>query len=332
MRSSSEPEAVGRCTRGRTRPRGSLAAGPRRSRRARPPWSARGRGSPRPRSGSRRRPRRRAWGGVGGAALAAVAAVGAGGQGSRRRRGATAADNEARRARASDAEGDGGRGIEASGGDPSGRLGGRPPDDGSVWRFLIGWRPGSEPRRHRVDDGPNPSWFHPPSLRPGAPIGQAPPVFLSVHRRCRGPASRPCAARPAHGCLRRRHRRSARTRRSAETNRARLTRRRRPANCPATPAGGTCQNRVMEITWYGQTCVRMRGRDAVVVADAYQSVVGPTGRGITADIATYSHPTTRRCAKAKGRRTRDGKTSCRAASRTPSPSTPPASTRSRTSS
>ena len=67
----------------------------------------------------------------------------------------------------------------------------------------------------------------------------------------------------------------------------------------------------MEITWYGQTCVRLRGREAVVVADAYQSVVGPTGRGITADIATYSHPDDAPLAKgkaAKGRRTRDGKT------------------------
>ena len=64
----------------------------------------------------------------------------------------------------------------------------------------------------------------------------------------------------------------------------------------------------MEITWYGQTCVRLRGRDAVVVADAYQSVVGPTGRGITADIATFSHPDDAPLAKGKGRRTRDGKT------------------------
>ena len=67
----------------------------------------------------------------------------------------------------------------------------------------------------------------------------------------------------------------------------------------------------MEITWYGGTCVRLRGRDAVVVADAYQSVVGPTGRGITADIATYSHPDDAPVAKgkaAKGRRTRDGLT------------------------
>jgi L-ascorbate metabolism protein UlaG (beta-lactamase superfamily) len=64
----------------------------------------------------------------------------------------------------------------------------------------------------------------------------------------------------------------------------------------------------MEITWYGQTCVRLRGRDAVVVADAYQSIVGPTGRGITGDISTYSHPDDAPLAKAKGRRTRDGKT------------------------
>jgi L-ascorbate metabolism protein UlaG (beta-lactamase superfamily) len=64
----------------------------------------------------------------------------------------------------------------------------------------------------------------------------------------------------------------------------------------------------MEITWYGQTCVRLRGRDAVVVADAYQSVVGPTGRGITADIATYSHPDDNPLPKAKGKRTRDGAT------------------------
>jgi L-ascorbate metabolism protein UlaG (beta-lactamase superfamily) len=64
----------------------------------------------------------------------------------------------------------------------------------------------------------------------------------------------------------------------------------------------------MEITWYGQTCVRFRGRDAVVVADAYQSVVGPTGRGITADIATYSHADDAPLARSKGRRTRDGLT------------------------
>lgn len=45
----------------------------------------------------------------------------------------------------------------------------------------------------------------------------------------------------------------------------------------------------VEITWYGNACVRLRGREGVVVADAFPSVVGPTGRGITGDIATYSH-------------------------------------------
>ena len=64
----------------------------------------------------------------------------------------------------------------------------------------------------------------------------------------------------------------------------------------------------MEITWYGQTCIRLKGREAVVVADAYQSIVGPTGRGITADIATYSHADDAPLAKGKGRRSRDGMT------------------------
>lgn len=45
----------------------------------------------------------------------------------------------------------------------------------------------------------------------------------------------------------------------------------------------------MEITWFGETCIRLRGREGVVAADAYRSVVGPTGRGLTADIVTYSH-------------------------------------------
>jgi Beta-lactamase superfamily domain len=45
----------------------------------------------------------------------------------------------------------------------------------------------------------------------------------------------------------------------------------------------------MEITWYGAGCVRLRGREGAVVADAYRSIVGPTGRGISGDIATYSH-------------------------------------------
>ena len=64
----------------------------------------------------------------------------------------------------------------------------------------------------------------------------------------------------------------------------------------------------MEITWYGRTCIRLRGKDAVVVIDPYQSVVGPTGRGITGDIVTFSHPDDRPLPKAKGRHSRDSST------------------------
>jgi len=68
------------------------------------------------------------------------------------------------------------------------------------------------------------------------------------------------------------------------------------------------QNPGMELTWYGRTCVRLKGRDAVVVADPYQAVVGPTGRGITGDIVTFSHPDDTPLPKARGRTTRDGAT------------------------
>jgi L-ascorbate metabolism protein UlaG (beta-lactamase superfamily) len=68
------------------------------------------------------------------------------------------------------------------------------------------------------------------------------------------------------------------------------------------------ESAAMELTWYGRTCVRLRGKDAVVVADPYQSVVGPTGRGISGDIVTVSHPDDRPLPKAKGRRSRDGQT------------------------
>ena len=64
----------------------------------------------------------------------------------------------------------------------------------------------------------------------------------------------------------------------------------------------------MELTWYGRTCVRLKGRDAVVVADPYQSIVGPTGRGITAEIVTYSHPDDAPLARARGTTARDGTT------------------------
>ena len=76
-----------------------------------------------------------------------------------------------------------------------------------------------------------------------------------------------------------------------------------------------------------------RGKDAVVVADPYQSVVGPTGRGITGDIVTFSHPDDTPLPRAKGKHVaRRGGRSSRRASTTPSSSTARASTRSRTSS
>jgi L-ascorbate metabolism protein UlaG (beta-lactamase superfamily) len=68
------------------------------------------------------------------------------------------------------------------------------------------------------------------------------------------------------------------------------------------------ESALMEITWYGRTCIRLRGKDAVVVNDPYQSIVGPTGRGITGDIVTYSHPDDSPLPRAKGKQSRDGKT------------------------
>ena len=64
----------------------------------------------------------------------------------------------------------------------------------------------------------------------------------------------------------------------------------------------------MELTWYGRTCIRMRGKDAVVLADPFPAVVGPTGRGVSAEIVTFSHPDDAPPSKAKGRLSRDGRT------------------------
>ena len=64
----------------------------------------------------------------------------------------------------------------------------------------------------------------------------------------------------------------------------------------------------MELTWYGRTCIRLRGKDAVVLADPFPAIVGPTGRGVTAEIVTFSHPDDAPPTKAKGRLSRDGKT------------------------
>jgi L-ascorbate metabolism protein UlaG (beta-lactamase superfamily) len=64
----------------------------------------------------------------------------------------------------------------------------------------------------------------------------------------------------------------------------------------------------MELTWYGRTCIRLKGRDAVVVNDPYPSIVGPTGRGITGDVVTYSHPDDQPLGKRPGKTSRDGLT------------------------
>src|SRR5258708_910517 len=73
-------------------------------------------------------------------------------------------------------------------------------------------------------------------------------------------------------------------------------------------AGWCVRIRGMELTWYGRTCIRIRGKDAVVVTDPYQSVVGPTGRGIGGDVVTFSHPDDTPLPRAKGKHSRDGRT------------------------
>ena len=64
----------------------------------------------------------------------------------------------------------------------------------------------------------------------------------------------------------------------------------------------------MELTWYGRTCIRLRGKDAVVVTDPYPSIVGPTGRGITGDVITFSHPDDSPLPRKPVRLSRDGGT------------------------
>lgn len=76
-----------------------------------------------------------------------------------------------------------------------------------------------------------------------------------------------------------------------------------------TPAGGAWENTGVELTYYGHSCVRIRGREATIAYDPYTSIVGPTGRGITADIVTLSHPDDAPLARVKGRLApRDGRT------------------------
>ena len=59
----------------------------------------------------------------------------------------------------------------------------------------------------------------------------------------------------------------------------------------------------MEITWFGGSCFRLKGREGFVSADPFRSIAGPTGRGLTADIVSYGYPDesvlTGRGAKAK---------------------------------
>lgn len=46
----------------------------------------------------------------------------------------------------------------------------------------------------------------------------------------------------------------------------------------------------MEITWFGGSCVRLKGREGVVAADPFRAIVGPTGRGLSADIVSFGRP------------------------------------------
>jgi L-ascorbate metabolism protein UlaG (beta-lactamase superfamily) len=144
--------------------------------------------------------------------------------------------------------------------------------------FLIGWIAVRERSPSRVQIGPNPlGSILPPSER-GADWAGA-----SLFSLCQG----------------------FRLSRLGRTQ-AGLPRSARQASDPGCSA--LCQNRTMELIWYGRTCIRLRGKDAVVVADPYQAVVGPTGRGITGEIVTYSHPDDKPLPKAKGVRSRDGTT------------------------
>lgn len=45
----------------------------------------------------------------------------------------------------------------------------------------------------------------------------------------------------------------------------------------------------MEVTWQSRFCVRLRSREATVATDPFPADVGPTGRGLAADIVTISH-------------------------------------------
>lgn len=61
----------------------------------------------------------------------------------------------------------------------------------------------------------------------------------------------------------------------------------------------------MEITWYGGSCIRLKGREGVVAADPFRAITGPTGRGLTADIVSFSRPDDE-ATPTKGRKASDG--------------------------
>ena len=138
-----------------------------------------------------------------------------------------------------------------------------------------------------------PTRFYPPSLRPGAPIGQALPVFLF------------CAASAFHSGRGDGGMRPACVRNEAPVHGTHLVR----ADMHPPPRQG-------------------RGRRR----RSLPAVVGPTGRGITGDIVTFSHPDDRPLPRAKGKPPATARLSCHRAWTRHSSSTDRANTRSRRSS
>jgi L-ascorbate metabolism protein UlaG (beta-lactamase superfamily) len=61
----------------------------------------------------------------------------------------------------------------------------------------------------------------------------------------------------------------------------------------------------MELTWYGRTCIRLRGKDAVVVNDPTPPSSGRPA-GITGDVITFSHPDDSPLPKKATKLSRDG--------------------------
>ena len=99
------------------------------------------------------------------------------------------------------------------------------------------------------------------------------------------------------------------------------------------PCRALCQNRAMELTWYGRTCIRLRGRTRSSWPIPTSRSSGRPAAGITGDIVTFSHPDDTTAAAGQGQGVaRRAARCCRRAWTPRSSSTGPASTRSRTSS